>query len=497
MKRNLQRLQDELFDLLVIGGGITGAGVALDATLRGYRVALIDKGDFASGTSSVSSKLVHGGLRYLEHGEFRLVYEALQERRLLLQNAPHLVKPLRFVIPFYHGSRVPPWKWRTGLALYDVLAGRANLQRSRSLPTRTLLREFPGLKSPGLTGGGSYFDAQMDDARLCLDVVQTAAEHGACVANYVEAVGFDVAGGKITGAHVRDHVSGSKWLLRAAQCLNAAGPWVDSVCRLAGDNSGPHLSPTKGVHVVVPGRQLSAAFLLLHPDDGRVFFVIPWMGKTLIGTTDTLCNDRPEDLHVAESEIDYILRGHNHYFCPEATRADVLGSFAGLRPLIAAKTDQPSAISREYQVFTSPSGLVSVAGGKYTTYRHMAEVVTDVLAKRLGTRGRCRTQRCRLIGAMNRADSSPQEQGRRLGLTESSITHLVGRYGAQATAVMAYIQNDPGLAQSIVENEADMLAEIAYQREHEMALYSADHFLRRSRLGLLHPKAAPRMTAQK
>src|SRR5947209_297708 len=191
MKRTIDALTDGTFDLLILGGGITGAGVALDATLRGLRVALIDKGDFASGTSSVSSKLVHGGIRYLEHGAFHLVYEALHERRLLLRNAPHLVHPLRFVVPYYEGSRVPPWKWRTGLALYDLLAGRSNIQRSRPLPLSHLRREFPGLRAQGLRGGAEYHDAQMDDARLCLEVVRTAAEHGAVVANYVEAVAFE------------------------------------------------------------------------------------------------------------------------------------------------------------------------------------------------------------------------------------------------------------------------------------------------------------------
>src|SRR5581483_8487842 len=250
MKRNLEALVGEVFDLLIIGGGITGAGVALDAALRGWRVALIDKGDFASGTSSVSSKLVHGGLRYLEHAEFRLVYEALHERRRLLRNAPHQVRPLRFVLPFYRGARVPPWKWRLGLTLYDLLAGTDNLAHSRSLNVAQLRREFPSLHTDGLVGGTAYFDAQMDDARLCIDVLQTAAGQGAVVANYVEATAFVRTDGVIHGVRAVDHLTGEEFEITARVLLNATGPWGDAVRRMAGDDTGPLMQPTKGVHVV-------------------------------------------------------------------------------------------------------------------------------------------------------------------------------------------------------------------------------------------------------
>src|SRR5207253_665318 len=238
MKRNLDAFTDETFDLLILGGGITGAGVALDATLRGLRVALIDKGDFASGTSSVSSKLVHGGLRYLEHADFALVYEALAERRRLLGNAPHIVRPLRFLLPFYRRARVPPWKWRLGLTLYDMLAGRGNIRRSRPLRPGELRRAVPALRSTDLRGAAAYYDAQMDDARLCIEVMRTAAAHGACVANYVEAVAFERRGGMIQGVRALDRVSGRELVVTARQVLNATGPWVDDVCRLAGDTGG-------------------------------------------------------------------------------------------------------------------------------------------------------------------------------------------------------------------------------------------------------------------
>jgi glycerol-3-phosphate dehydrogenase len=488
MRRTVEALKEGPFDLLVLGGGITGAGVALDATLRGLRVALIDKGDFASGTSSVSSKLVHGGLRYLEHGNIRLVYEALHERGLLLHNAPHLVHPLRFVLPFYRGARVPPWKWRLGLTLYDLLAGAGNIRRSRPLPVRRLRREFPELRGDGLRGGAAYFDAQMDDARLCLDVLRTAARHGARLANYVEALAFEQG-----GVCVLDRAGGGELRIRARQVLNATGPWVDAVRRLAGDEGEPCLRPTKGVHLVLAGRGLASAILLLHPADGRVFFVIPWLGKMLVGTTDTLDAGDADALAVRPEDVEYLRAGYNHYFRPGLDDGDVLGTFAGLRPLIRSRTDEPSSISREFQVFRSPGGLLTVAGGKYTTYRRMAEVITEEVAARLGVRRRCRTRRFRLDGAPAEpwCRFEPAEVARlcrRHGLAEESARHLVGRYGRRAADAAAYLAGDPGLGQPVVPGEPDLRAEFLYQRDHEMALYPADHLLRRTRLGLFHPE---------
>jgi glycerol-3-phosphate dehydrogenase len=488
MKRNVDSLAGPVFDLVIIGGGITGAGVALDATLRGLRVALIDKGDFASGTSSISSKLVHGGLRYLEHGDFRLVYEALHERARLLRNAPHLVWPLRFILPFFKGERVPPWKWRLGLTLYDLLAGSGNVSRSRPLALDQLQRELPGLRADGLRGAAQYFDAQMDDARLCVEVVRTAALNGAAVANYVEATGFPVEGGVIRGVQARDHVRGGELFIRGRQVLNATGPWGDRVRQLAGEKYGPLLAPTKGVHLVTAGRQLSAALLLLHPADGRVFFVIPWMGKTLLGTTDTEATEPPDKLQVTPEDERYLLEGYNHHFTPALTAADVLGSFVGVRPLLAESTS-PSARSREFRVTTGSTGLLTVAGGKYTTFRHMAEVITDEVCKRLGVRRRCGTHNFPLNGTPPGpwSDFAPatvrQLQGIP-GVSEEAARHIVGRYGQRAADVVAYVRRDTALAAPIVPGEPDVLAELAYQRDNEMALRPADFLLRRTRLGL-------------
>jgi glycerol-3-phosphate dehydrogenase len=487
MQRNLDALRDETFDVVILGGGITGAGVALDAATRGWRVALIDKGDFASGTSSASSKLIHGGLRYLEQAHLHLVYEALQERRRLLHNAPHLVRPLAFVLPFYEKARVPRWKWRLGLSLYDLLAGRDNLHRSRPVTARWLARHRPELRQQGLAGGAIYYDAQMDDSRLCLAVLETAAQHGAILANYVEAIGFE-------GSHTiraREAVSGRAFLMRGRQVLNATGPWVDAVCRLAGDASGPHLQPTKGVHVIAPARHGDGAFLLLHPRDGRVFFVLPWYGKTLIGTTDTLAERGPDDLQVKPEEIAYLLEGYNEHFLSELTAADLLGSFAGLRPLIRSRSSTPSSLSREYRVFTSPGGLVSVAGGKYTTFRQMAEEIVDLLALRLDKRTRCRTRDLRLAGAPAEAwehylrETTAELQS--ITGDAASAHHLLERHGSMTSLVLPYLGTTTSRAR-IHPAEPDLVGELAYQRDHEMALFPADHLLRRSRIGLFHPE---------
>jgi glycerol-3-phosphate dehydrogenase len=493
MKRTVETLTDGVFDLLILGGGITGAGVALDAVLRGFRVALIDKGDFASGTSSVSSKLIHGGLRYLEHGDFRLVFEALHERRLLLDNAPHLVHPLRFIIPFYAAMRVRPWQWRTGLTVYDLLAGASNIRRNRPLSVRDLRREFPGLKAAELEGGAAYYDAQMDDARLCLEVLQTAVHHGACAVNYVEAVGFDRVAGTVQAVRAVDRIGGGELRIHARQVLNATGPWVDEVCRLAGDTSGPRLQPTKGVHVIIPGRGLPAAFLLLHPADGRVFFVIPWMGKTLIGTTDTNAVEGPDAMAVKPDEVAYLLEAHNHYFDPPMATSDVVGSFAGLRPLIRARPKEPSSRSREFRLFRSPSGLLSAAGGKYTTYRHMAEVITDMVSEEFGGRRLCRTRHLKLDGAplvpwpeFEPAAVAALKQ--KHNLAEGAARHLVLRYGRRAAEVAANLDRQPELSQRVVPDEPDLRVEFAYQRDQEMAIYPADYLLRRTRLGLFQPE---------
>ncbi len=497
MRRNLDALTAEEFDLLVIGGGITGAGAALDATLRGLRVALIDKGDFASGTSIVSSKLIHAGLRYLEHGDFFLVYEALHERRRLLRNAPHLVRPLRFILPFYKGARLPPWRQRLGLMLYDLLAGRSGIHRSRGYPLGRLHHDFPGLQTHGLQGGAEFFDAQMDDARLCIEVMRTAALQGATAANYVEAVALEKESGRIRGVRALDRLGGREFRIRARQTLNAAGQWGDAVRRMADDEGGPALRPTKGVHLLAPGRGMTAAFLLLHPADGRVFFVIPWLGKTLIGTTDTFCDDPPDKVAVSPADVGYLLRGHNHYFDPPLSLNNTLSSFVGLRPLVRTRPGEPSALSPEFALSESPSGLLTLSGGKYTTYRRMAETAVDAVTRRLGMRRPCRTRDFRLDGSPREPweqfePAAVKELQTRWALSEEDARHLVGRYGRRAEDVAAYLDGDPALRRRVAAGEPDLSVEFAFQRDHEMAMTPADFLLRRTRLGLFQPELLSR-----
>ncbi|MBI3821377.1 MAG: glycerol-3-phosphate dehydrogenase [Planctomycetes bacterium] len=489
MKRRIEAFTEGSFDLCIIGGGITGAGAALDAATRGWRVALIERGDFASGTSSASSKLIHGGLRYLEYGHLRLVHEALIERGRLLRNAPHLVQPLPFVLPFYQGQRVAPWKWRLGLTLYDLLAGRENIARSRRLSIRRVQSVAPPIRSHDLRGGALFYDALMDDARLCLAVLRTASRHGAIVANYVEAVGFEKHQGTIIGVWAEDRLTGQRILIRCRAVLNAAGPGVDAVCRLAGEVGEPRLQPTKGVHLIAPARGHRAACLLLHPRDGRVFFVIPWYGKTLIGTTDTFAEPGPAVLQVLPDEVAYLLEGYNAYF-EETLRSDeVMGTFAGLRPLIRARPGEPSSLSREFCIHEAAGGLVTALGGKYTTFRAIAEAIVDRLAAILGESGHCRTVGLRLVGAPKApwAEFLAEKTAaiaKGFPVDTDSAAHLVRRYGEEVDAVLAKMCDVPDGFARVHPEEPDLIGEQRWQRDEEMAIQPADFFLRRSRIGM-------------
>ncbi len=333
----------------------------------------------------------------------------------------------------------------------------------------------------------------MDDARLCLEVLRTAALHGALVVNYVEALAFEMSGSMIRGVRAVDRQSGREFSIRARQVLNATGPWSDSVRRLAGEDADPLLRPTKGVHVIVPDRRLPAAFLLLHPADGRVFFVIPFQNKTLLGTTDTVWENSPDKLTVTPEDIDYLLTGYNHYFAPPLSTKDVRSSFAGLRPLIRARPGKPSDLSREFELHNSPSGLLTATGGKYTTYRRMAEIITDTVVRRLGMHRRCRTHSFRLDGAPREPwprfrASTIQALTSTCQLNAETAAHLVDRYGRRATEVADYLLRDPALGRHVVDGEPEILAEFTYQRDHEMARMPPDFLLRRTHLGLFHPE---------
>ena len=383
-----ERLSHDPFDVLVIGGGINGAGIARDAALRGLRVALVERDDFASGTSSRSSRLVHGGVRYLEHGFLHLVFESSRERRILLEIAPHLVQPLRFTWPVYRGARIPRWKLAAGLWLYDMLATFRNVRRHRTLGAGGVLALEPRLAHAGLTGGASYYDAATNDARLTLANVVDAARAGAVVLNHAEVTSLVFEGVKATGLTLRDRFDGRTVEVRAGALVNATGPWTDAISRIESPSSRPAVLGTKGVHVAVPAERVGnrAAVTLLSPIDGRVMFVLPAGTHTIIGTTDTVTNENPEQVRATRADVRYLLESVNAFF-PEANLGaeDVVAAWAGIRPLIASgNVGDPAAASREHEVVVGPRGVIAVTGGKLTTYRSMAAEVVDVVQKRLG-----------------------------------------------------------------------------------------------------------------
>lgn len=382
--RLLDALSSRTFDLLVVGGGITGAGIARDATMRGLSVALVDRGDFASGTSSRSSRLIHGGVRYLEHGHLRLVFEASAERRRLLRIAPHLVHPLTFTWPVYRGQRLPLWKLSAGLTLYDALSLFRNVGRHERLAADEVIGAEPRLRSEQLVGGVRYFDAATDDARLTLANVLDARAHGAVVANHVAFTGIEEAPGGIRVARVEDTLNGSRSEVRALVLVNAAGPWSDAVRRLetAGDVS--RVRGSKGAHIAVPRARLgnSNALTLLHPRDGRVMFTLPAGPHAIIGTTDSFTDVSPDEVRASEADVAYLLEGGNAFF-PDARlqRADVVAAWAGIRPLLPTRGSSVSA-TREHSI-TRSGQTVTVTGGKLTTYRVMASQVADVVQRML------------------------------------------------------------------------------------------------------------------
>jgi glycerol-3-phosphate dehydrogenase len=382
-----ERLGSVQFDLLIVGGGINGAGIARDAALRGLAVALVEQDDFASGTSSRSSRLVHGGVRYLEHGFLHLVFEASRERRTLLRIAPHLVRPLQFTWPVYAGSRLPRWKILAGLWLYDLLALFRNVARHRSLSSGGVLAEEPQLERTGLTGGATYFDAATDDAQLTVANVVDAVAAGATVLNHAECSALNFDGHLVSGARITDRFTGESIDVRATTVVNATGPWTDALRRLESAWSPPAVLGTKGVHVAVPAERVGNrhAVTLLSPRDGRVMFVLPAGEHTIIGTTDTETHEHPEQVRATRADVRYLLDSANGVF-PRAhlTDDDVVCAWAGIRPLIAGKHEgDPASASREHEIAVGPRGVISISGGKLTTYRSMAEEVVDLVQRRL------------------------------------------------------------------------------------------------------------------
>ena len=390
-KRHLEvltsRAQEKyMWDVIVIGGGATGLGCAVDAASRGLKVLLLEGHDFSKGTSSRATKLAHGGVRYLAQGNLKLVREALEERGRMLRNAPNLVKPLAFVIPVsnvFHKL----FYW-LGLKFYDLLAGKLGIGPTSMLSKSEVLRALPTISQYKLHGGVRYYDAQFDDARLAIALMKTLHKLGGMAVNYMPVTGLEKIDGKLTGVSARDEFSGQEFAFKSKSVINATGVWVDEIRKMDSTESKPMLSPSQGVHVVVDEHFYPAKEALLVPktSDGRVLFVVPWLGKTLIGTTDTPRKDVPWEPDAFPEEVDFILNTTGQYLAKAPTRADVRSVFVGLRPLVSAGGDNQSSksISREHSLTTAPSGLVTITGGKWTTYRCMAEEVLDLLCQQHG-----------------------------------------------------------------------------------------------------------------
>lgn len=402
----LTALGDRRFDLLVIGGGITGAGVARDAARRGLDVALVEAEDFAAGTSSRSSRLIHGGVRYLEHGYLHLVWESSHERRRLLQNAPHLVRPLRFTWPVYRGARIRRWQLAAALTMYDALAMFRNVGRHKRLGPTGVLQAEPGLAAEGLQGGATYWDAATDDSRLTLANVIDAARHGAVVLNHapVRSLTFTSSNGLANGAEVRDLIGGQTITVKARLVVNCTGPWTDEIVRMEDASAGPAVRGTKGVHIAVKAARVGnvGAITMLSPIDGRVLFTLPGSGgHTIIGTTDTITAEHPSKVRATAADVRYLLNACNRFF-PDArlNEEDVVSAWAGIRPLVAAKNNgDPSSASREHAIQLSPRGVLTATGGKLTTYRAQAEQIVDAAVQRLSGKARaCDTADATLPG---------------------------------------------------------------------------------------------------
>jgi glycerol-3-phosphate dehydrogenase len=488
----LESMQAQPVDLLVIGGGITGAAVARDAALRGFRTALVEAGDFGAGTSSRSSRLIHGGLRYLEAYDFRLVFEASRERRTLLRIAPHLVRPMRFLFPLYRGGRVPPWKLRAGMWLYDALAAFRNVHWHRWLSPAKALAAEPGLRDRDLSGAALYWDGQTDDSRLVIATIRSAAQAGALAANYVAVTSFIRAEGRVIGAVVRDSLSGQEHLVRALTLVNATGPWVDRVRRLDDAGAKPLLRMSKGAHAIVRRERLGLhdAITIASPIDGRVMFVLPWNDLAFIGTTETEEDVQPEDVRATGADVTYLLRSANAVF-PRArlTPNDVIATWAGLRPLLAPDRSLPaSKVSREHRIVESSSGLITIAGGKLTTFRVMGRDVADRVAKRLRQQDgrslppRPATDQLPLPGGEIAALDVMMQSVRMKELPATTARHLVDSYGTESAAILNLVSKNKVLGGPLVAGRPEIRAEVVYAVEREMALRVSDVLMRRLHL---------------
>ncbi len=484
MKRDFLALQDKHFDLLVCGGGIYGAWTAYDAALRGIKVALVEQGDWAGATSSASSKLIHGGLRYLESYDFKLVKKALTERGMLLQAAPHRVWSLRFGVPVYSHSRISRLQLKAGLILYDLMAGSPfDNMKHRYFNRTAFARRFSALAEDKLLGGFTYADAQTDDGRLVLELVAGAIDAGAVCVNHCKLIELKENNDKVMGARVQDSLSEEGIHIQAQVVVNATGQWLskDEVsnawCRLS-----------KGTHLILPALPSDEALLLTAQSDGRVFFMIPWYGLTLVGTTDTDYRGDIEHVTVEKAEIEYLLREVNYYLKTRWTENDVIGSYAGIRVMRQSDAASPSAVSRDWELKKTANGVFYSIGGKLTSAREDATVIVDAVCAQLGIRVQCQTNGRNFPWAPENfvawADAIVV-QAKVLGIEEECFKWLIRRHGKRVIEILRDVENDPALAERIVTSLPLIYADLMYCARNEMVVNLEDLLRRRMPLLIL------------
>jgi glycerol-3-phosphate dehydrogenase len=467
------------WDMLIIGGGATGLGCAIESASRGYRTLLVERSDFAKGTSSRSTKLVHGGVRYLQQGNVSLVLEALKERGLLRQNAPHLVHDLPFVVPNYDWWEAP--FYGIGLRLYDMLAGKLGFGSSRNLTLEETLERLPTIETEGLRGGVVYHDGQFDDARLAINLAQTAAELGGTLLNYVPVTGLVKATDVVTGVRARDVLTDAEIEIKAKVVVNATGAWCDTVRRMDDPEARAMIQPSQGVHLVLDKSFLpgDSAIMVPHTDDGRVLFAIPWYDRVVVGTTDTPVEEAPLEPRPLDEEIEFLLAHTARYLTKDPGREDVLSTFAGIRPLVASGGEgETAALSRDHTLFISRSGLVTITGGKWTTYRKMAEDTIDQAATLAGLEERpCVTRDLRIHGYHQDAHSFGE------------LEH----YGADAPAIRDLFRERTGFEARLHPNLPLHDGEVVWAARQEMAVTVEDVLARRSRALLWDARAASKV----
>jgi glycerol-3-phosphate dehydrogenase len=486
VKRDFDDLGQQTFDLIVVGGGIIGAGIARDASLRGLRTLLLEKEDFAYGTTSRSSRLIHGGLRYLRHLDFRLVRQDMREREVLLNIAPHLMQPLPFLLPLT--SPLTRGVMALGMRIYDLLSFDKTLPSHRYLSRRETLELEPGLALAGLSGAYLYYDCQVAFAeRLCLENALSAAEHGASIINHARVTGLMGNGGTVTGVQVEDVLSGQVHRVKARIVVNAAGHWMDGVCDMLHLRLKPTMRRTKGVHILTPPVSHKAVALFARADS-RLFFVIPWQGYSLIGTTDTDYSGDLDNMYAEAEDVDYLLTGVRQAF-PTLRREDIFYATAGLRSLAGSMGKRASNISRRHRLIDHErsdgiGGFVSVLGGKITGYRAIAQGTVDLVCQKLGVKASCATAEAPLPGAPVVPRDKVAQAAQESSLPVETVSHLVALYGSRFSQVLALAYQDGRGGQSICPHCRDILAQVWHAVKEESTFTVTDFLLRRSAIGL-------------